>query len=92
MSDPRPDPADDVVGALSGALKGRVIGPADADYDAARTVFYGGIDRRPAAIARVAGAEDVARAIRVARDRGMDIAVRSGGHSPAGHGLNQRGS
>jgi FAD/FMN-containing dehydrogenase len=62
-----------------------VITPADPDYDASRTIMIGGLDPRPALIARVADAGDVAAAIAVARDLGLDPAVRSGGHSGAGH-------
>jgi FAD/FMN-containing dehydrogenase len=51
-----------------------VITPDDAAYDRARTVFYGGDDRRPAAV------------VRFAREHGLELAVRSGGHSLAGHG------
>jgi hypothetical protein len=66
-------------------VHGRVIVPGDTDYDAARQLFYGGMDRRPAAIVRVAGASDVARTIGAAREAGAELAVRSGGHSLAGH-------
>jgi FAD/FMN-containing dehydrogenase len=76
---------------LRGALTGRVIGPDDQDYDEARTIFYGGFDRRPAAIARVADANDVARAVRFAAETGTELAVRSGGHSVAGHGTSDGG-
>ena len=61
---------------------GQVIAPNDARYDEARTVFYGGIDRRPALIVRVKNAADVSRAVSLARDSGLELAVRSGGHSP----------
>ncbi len=77
--------------ALRAAVAGRVIGPGDRDYDEARTIFYGGFARRPAAIARVAGANDVARAVRLAADAGIELAVRSGGHSVAGHGTTEGG-
>jgi FAD/FMN-containing dehydrogenase len=76
---------------LRGDLRGRLIGPQDDDYDQARTVFYGGFDRRPAGIVRAADANDVARAIRFAREAGIELAVRSGGHSVAGHGTTDGG-
>ena len=69
------------------ALTGRVIWPNDAEYDGARTSFYGGFDHRPAAIVRVADANDVARVISLAHESGMPLAVRSGGHGVAGYGL-----
>jgi hypothetical protein len=76
---------------LASNFKGRVISPGDPDYDRARTVFVGGIDRRPAAIVRVADADDVARGIVLARENGLELAVRSGGHSGAGHGVSDGG-
>ena len=76
---------------LADQLQGRVIVPGDPDYDQARTVFPGGIDRRPALIARVADAGDVARVISLARDSGLPLSVRSGAHSPAGHAVNDDG-
>lgn len=72
-------------------LTGRVIGPGDPDYDQARTIMYGGFDRRPALIARVADADDVAIVIRFARESGLELAVRSGGHSVAGHSATEGG-
>jgi FAD/FMN-containing dehydrogenase len=76
---------------LRTALRGRVIEPQDAGYDQARAVANGAIDRRPAAIVRVADAADVARAISLARETGLELAVRSGGHSAAGHGVSEGG-
>ena len=77
---------------LRAALNGRVITPDDAGYDQARTVFYGGFDqRRPAVIIRVANATDVSRVVSLARETGLELAVRSGGHSNAGHGVNDGG-
>jgi len=70
---------------LRDAVRGAVIGPDDPDYDAMRSVIYGGIDPRPAVIVRVADAADIAAVIDVARETGLPLAVRSGGHSGAGH-------
>jgi FAD/FMN-containing dehydrogenase len=72
---------------LADELTGRVIVPGDPDYDQARTVVPGGFDRRPALIARVADASDVSRVVALAREAGLDLAVRSGGHSAAAHGV-----
>jgi len=71
---------------LSG-VTGQVIRPGDADYDRARTVFLGGVDRRPAVIVRVANNSDVSRVVALARDTGMPLAVRSGGHSGAAYSV-----
>jgi len=79
------DPSD-LTSMLTSAVKGRVIGQDDPDYDAARTIVYGGVDPRPAAIVKVADAADVAAVITIARDTGLPLAVRSGGHSGAGYG------
>src|SRR6266545_6285297 len=70
---------------LRAVLSGRVITPEDAEYDDARRVFSGEFDRRPAAIARVADEADVTRVVGFARETGLELAVRSGGHSGAGH-------
>jgi FAD/FMN-containing dehydrogenase len=76
---------------LRGALKGRVIAPDDAGYDEARAVFYGSFDRRPAVIVRPTDAAEVARVVTLARETGLELAVRSGGHSLAGHGVSEGG-
>jgi FAD/FMN-containing dehydrogenase len=76
---------------LRAASDGRLIAPGDAVYDRVRTVFYGDIDRRPAAIVRVADATDVARVVSLARETGVELAVRSGGHSGAGHSTTDGG-
>jgi FAD/FMN-containing dehydrogenase len=70
---------------------GRVIGPEDPEYDEARTLFYGGIDRRPAAIVRVRDDMDVSRVVSLARETGVELAVRSGGHSIPGHSVTEGG-
>src|SRR5918999_43851 len=79
------------INSLSDALEGRVITPDDSDYDEVRTVMAGGIDKRPAAIARVANAQDVARVVTLARDAGVELAVRCGGHSGDGHSTTDNG-
>jgi FAD/FMN-containing dehydrogenase len=65
-------------------IRGRSIVAGDADYDAARAIFYGGTDKHPGLIVRVADSADVARVITFARENGIELAVRSGGHSPVG--------
>lgn len=65
-------------------IKGRVIEPGESEYEDARQVFVGGIDRKPAHIVRVADSEDVARVIAFARESGLELTVRSGGHSWSG--------
>jgi FAD/FMN-containing dehydrogenase len=83
----RSDRSDISLASLRDELKGRIIGPDDGDYDEARTVFYGDIDRRPAVIIRVADAGDVARTVSLARESGVELAVRSGAHSVAGYSV-----
>ncbi|MCI0708847.1 MAG: FAD-binding oxidoreductase [Chloroflexi bacterium] len=79
------------VAQLSASIKGQVITPDDAGYDKARTVFYGGIDRRPAAIVRVLDANDVSQVVAFARENDIELAVRAGGHSVAGHSVSEGG-
>jgi FAD/FMN-containing dehydrogenase len=70
---------------LQRSFAGTVIAPGDADYDAARRCFNALVDRRPAVIARCVGAADVATALDFARSNDLEVAVRGGGHNPAGH-------
>ncbi|GAB4437367.1 MAG: FAD-binding oxidoreductase [Anaerolineae bacterium] len=76
---------------LRATLNGRVVAPSDAGYDQARTVFYGGIDHRPAVIIRASDASDVARVVSLARETGLELSIRSGGHSLAGHSVTNGG-
>jgi len=76
-----------VVDGLRLRLRGGVHEPGDAAYDDACTLFNAMIERRPALVARPAGADDVVAILDVAREHGLPIAVRGGGHSVAGHSL-----
>jgi FAD/FMN-containing dehydrogenase len=76
---------DGSLGELRRSLAGAVLAPADAGYDEARRCFNALVDRRPAVIVRCAGAEDVATAFDFARAHELEVAVRGGGHNPAGH-------
>src|ERR687887_1306879 len=76
------DPADE----LRQAFSGQVLVPDQSGYDEARRVFNGLIDRRPAVIARCASTADVVKAVAVAREHELLVAVRGGGHSVVGLG------
>jgi FAD/FMN-containing dehydrogenase len=76
---------DNAVSALNTGLSGHLIRPGDAGYDKARTVMMGGLDFHPGVIVQVKSAADIQKAVRAARDNGLELAVRSGGHSAAGH-------
>jgi FAD/FMN-containing dehydrogenase len=65
-------------------FRGRLISAEGADYDVARAVWNGAIDRRPRLIARCIGTADVVAAVRFARDHDLEIAIRGGGHNVAG--------
>jgi FAD/FMN-containing dehydrogenase len=72
-------------------VKGQVITPSDPRYDRARRLFYGGVDKRPAVIVRVANSDDVARVIEHARETGLELAIRSGAHNPVGYSVSDGG-
>ncbi len=76
---------------LRAAMEGPVIAPGDAGFDGGRRVWNAGIDRRPAAIARCASAADVAAAIGVARQHGLEVSVRAGAHNTAGTAVSDGG-
>jgi FAD/FMN-containing dehydrogenase len=76
--------APSIAAELRAAIRGRVIDPTDADYDGARELLYGGLDKRPLAIARVKDAEDVAAVIRFVVEQGLPVSVLGGGHSITG--------
>jgi FAD/FMN-containing dehydrogenase len=76
----------EAIGALGASFRGALIRPAGAEYERARRVWNGNIDRRPALIARCSGVADVIAAVNFGRDHGLLVAVRGGGHNAAGHG------
>jgi FAD/FMN-containing dehydrogenase len=74
------------VEGLASTVKGRVVQPADAEYDEARALYNGMIDKRPAAIVYCTDEADVVAALRNGTEHGLRIAVRSGGHNGGGLG------
>ncbi|HEX8995217.1 MAG TPA: FAD-binding oxidoreductase [Ktedonobacterales bacterium] len=78
---------DSGIQALAAALRGKLIQPHDAEYEAARKVYNGMIDRRPALIARCVDVADVIAAVNFARERGLALAVRGGSHNGPGLGV-----
>lgn len=85
------EPASFSISRVRETFRGQVIAPGDAEYDSARTLFYGGFDRRPAFIVRAADDTDVSRVVSLARETGMALAIRSGGHSAAGYSVSDGG-
>jgi FAD/FMN-containing dehydrogenase len=73
--------------ALRAQIAGSVLSPSDGGYEDARRVHNGLIDRRPALVARCSGTADVQAAVRFGRERGLEIAVRGGGHNVAGNAV-----
>jgi FAD/FMN-containing dehydrogenase len=76
---------DESLSDLRRSLEGDVVAPQDTDYDVARRCFNALVDRRPAVIARCVTVDDVATALDFARTHRLPVAVRGGGHNPAGH-------
>ena len=72
--------------AFRAAFRGDLIEPGDARYDEARAVYNGMIDRRPRLIARVADTADVIATVGLARETGLPLAIRGGGHNAGGLG------
>ena len=71
----------EAIAELRSSVRGRVLEPADPDYEPARTLVYGGFDQRPGVIVQVADAEDVARVVTFAREGGLELAIRGGEHA-----------
>src|SRR4051812_9585083 len=72
---------------LSEGLADRIVRPDDPGYDEARAIHNGLVDKRPALIVRCRGAEDVVAALALARDSGLEVSVRGGGHNVAGRAV-----
>src|SRR3989441_3054638 len=79
--------SNDILTALHSELQGSLCLPDEAGYDEARTIWNAMIDRRPGAVVRCRAASDVIRAVRLARDNGLLVAVRGGGHNIAGNAV-----
>jgi FAD/FMN-containing dehydrogenase len=77
--------------AFATQVRGPVLGPDDAGYDDARKIWNGLIDRRPALIAQCAGAADVVDAVDFAREHGLLLSIKAGGHNVAGNAVNDGG-
>jgi hypothetical protein len=77
----------DALNELGASFRGELVRPADPTYDVHRRVWNGSIDKYPALIARCTGVADVIAAVRFARETGLVIAVRGGGHSFPGHSV-----
>jgi len=80
-------PGPELLTSLRGELRGALCLPGEPGYDQARTIWNAMIDRRPAAIIRAAGAADVVRAVNLAREHKLLLAVRGGGHNIAGNAV-----
>ena len=76
---------------LRARMRGDVLAAADAGYDTARRIWNGAIDRHPALIARCADDQDVAAAVRTAREHDLPLSVRGGGHDWSGRALREGG-
>jgi FAD/FMN-containing dehydrogenase len=76
---------------LAEQVSGPILGPDDADYDAARALYNGLIDRRPAVIVRCRTTDDVVAALALARRAGLEVSIRGGGHNVAGRAVTEGG-
>jgi FAD/FMN-containing dehydrogenase len=76
---------------LAKRVRGTVLRPGDAGYEEARTIWNGLIDRRPAIVVQCGGAEDAVEAVNFARDHGLLLSIKGGGHNVAGNAVNDDG-
>ena len=81
----------EIIDAISGGVAGRVIRPADLEYDVARRIWNASVDKHPGLIVRCAGAADVVQAVKFARANDILVSIRGGGHNVAGRALSDDG-
>ena len=81
----------ETVAELAKTFTGQLLRSSDPDYEHARRVHNGLIDKRPALIARCRGMSDIVDAVKVARDQRLEVAVRGGGHNVAGRSTTDGG-
>ena len=81
----------EAIESLGKRVKGQIVRPSDTNYDEVRQIWNAMIERRPALIVRCAEAGDIAHAIAFARENGLEISVRGGGHNIAGNALCDNG-
>src|SRR3954447_12215263 len=75
------------VSATASTFSGRLLQPDDTEYDTARRVHNGMVDKRPLVVARCQGVADVVDAIKLARELGLEVSIRGGGHNVAGRAV-----
>ena len=80
-------PLADTVSELANAFSGELLQPTDSGYEEARKVHNGFVDKRPTLIARCSGTADVVDAVNLARERGLEVSIRGGGHNVAGRAV-----
>ncbi len=77
----------DAVTQLAGTFSGQLLQPLDRGYDEARSVHNGLVEKRPALIARCRGVADIGDAVKLAREHGLEVSIRGGGHNVAGRAV-----
>ncbi len=83
--------SDEAVAAFAASIRGKVMTPGDAGYDEARKIFNGMIDRKPGLIAQPADTGDVQKCVNFARENGLLVSVKCGGHAASGHAVCEGG-
>src|ERR1700760_792584 len=81
----------EAVAGLAERVRGPVLTAGDPGYDEARSIWNALIDRRPALIVQCSGAADVVDAVNFAREQGLDLSIKAGGHNVAGNAVNDGG-